>query len=84
MQWAYALRREKSVAEARRVLGEAVLYHPAFAPILFNLACYACAMGDVEFARELLPKVFAIDNDFKDVALDDEDLEPIFGEAFKP
>lgn len=79
IQWAYSLRREKSVDEARMVLGQAAMYHPAHATILYNLACYACVAGDVAPARELLKRVFALDGSLRNMALEDPDLEAIFG-----
>ncbi len=70
VQWSYSLRWEKSVVEARRVIAEAAMYHPAYPPILYNLACYECGCGDVAATRKLLIKVFA---------LDDADLKAIYG-----
>jgi predicted Zn-dependent protease len=41
VDWAFALRREKSIHEARGVLWEAVQRHPGVPMITYNLACYA-------------------------------------------
>ena len=79
IQWAYSLRREKSVTEARGVLWQAVQIHPASATIIYNLACYACVLGEMDEAKRLLEQAFALDADFKITALDDSDLNPIFG-----
>lgn len=78
--WAYSLRREKSIHEAREVLQEAVLHHPGVALIQYNLACYACVLGEVKEAHRLLATAFALDAGLKKVALDDPDLNNIFGE----
>lgn len=77
--WAYSIRREKNVREAQGVLWQAVQIHPVCAPIVYNLACYACVLGQREDARGLLARAIALDPDFKATALDDPDLEPIFG-----
>ncbi|MEO7098038.1 MAG: hypothetical protein ABI162_01665 [Luteolibacter sp.] len=79
IQWAYALRREKSVTDARGVLWQAVQIHPASPTIIYNLACYACLLGEMEESKRLLKQAFALEPDFKITALDDPDLNPIFG-----
>lgn len=78
--WAYSLRREKSIGEAREVLQEAVLHHPRVGLIQYNLACYACVLGEVKEAHRLLTIAFALDDTLKKIALDDPDLDNIFGE----
>jgi tetratricopeptide (TPR) repeat protein len=78
--WAFSLRREKSVDAARAVLLEAAAVHPDVALIPYNLACYACVLGQIEAARKLLTVAFSMDEMLKRVALDDPDLDPIFGE----
>lgn len=77
--WAYSLRREKSVAAARAVLLEASVIHPDEALIPYNLACYSCVEGDLIGANGFLNMAFSMDKDLRQVALDDPDLEPIFG-----
>ena len=83
IHWAYSLRREKNVREAQGVLWHAVQIHPVFAPIVYNLACYACVLGQMEDARSLLERAFLLDPNFKATALDDPDLEAIFGASEK-
>ena len=78
--WAFSLRREKSVEAARAVLLDAASIHPYEALIPYNLACYACVLGQIEAAGKLLQVAFAMDVMLKRVALDDLDLDPIFGE----
>lgn len=80
IMWAYSLRREKSIHEAREVLQQAAIHHPGVALIQYNLACYACVLGDMKEAHRLLPVAFALDAELKKVALDDPDLDNIFGE----
>jgi hypothetical protein len=62
------------------VLLEAASVHPNEALIPYNLACYACVLGQIEAAGKLLQVAFAMDVMLKRVALDDLDLDPIFGE----
>jgi hypothetical protein len=47
--------------------------------ISYNLACYASVLGELDDARRLLDRVFAMDASFKAMALEDPDLEAIFG-----
>ena len=77
--WAFSLRREKSVADARAVLLEASALHPDEAMITYNLACYSCVEGDIETATVLLKQAFALEPDLRKTALDDPDLDSIFG-----
>ena len=79
IQWAYCLRREKSVIEARGVLWHAAQIHPASGLIIYNLACYASVLGEMDEANQLLTRAFVLDPELKATALCDSDLEPIFG-----
>lgn len=72
--WAYALRREKDIHEARGVLWEAVQRHPSVALISYNLGCYASVLGELDEAKKLLHRAFAIEPELKMTALDDPDL----------
>lgn len=79
IEWAYAARRECSVEAGRSVLLEAFKIHPGVALIAYNLGCYACVLGEVEVACNLLTHAFGIDSSLKRVALDDPDLDRIYG-----
>ena len=68
--------------EARAVLMEAAAHHPNEALIPYNLGCYACVLGQMEAARKLLEQAFSMDLNLKRLALDDPDLDPIFGENY--
>lgn len=75
---AYAIRRAQSLPAARDflllgegVLGEEAMFH-------FNLACYACQLGDLPEAERRLGIAFRIDPKYRLQALDDEDLRPIW------
>ena len=65
---------------ARAVLLEAAAVHPDVALIPYNLACYACVLGQVGAAGKLLQVALSMDVMLKRLALDDPDLDPIFGE----
>lgn len=78
LSWSYALRRERSVNEAQAVLRKASEIHPNVALIAYNLACYACVLGDLAESRTLLKIAFNMDDSSKHMALDDPDLEPLW------
>jgi len=52
--------------------------HPKVAMIAFNLACYASVMGRIEEARERLRYAIDLDKDIRRLALDDEDVKPLW------
>lgn len=79
LAWSYALRREKSVEAAQRVLREASEVHPDVALIAYNLACYACVLGDLAETRTLLKIAFGMDPELRKTAIDDPDLDRIYG-----
>ena len=43
----------------------------------YNLACYECALGDMDLARAYLQKSFAMDKKYREFARRDPDLEPL-------
>jgi Flp pilus assembly protein TadD len=75
---AYALRRTESVEKAEAVLLRAQAMHPKVALIAFNLACYASVTGRMEEAKERLRHAIDLDKDIRGLALDDEDLKPLW------
>jgi predicted Zn-dependent protease len=77
---AYATRRAASIQEARKILTAAVARFPGMAVIHFNLACYACQLGDLPDARQHLGRALAIDQAFYEEACKDSDLAPLWGE----
>jgi tetratricopeptide (TPR) repeat protein len=76
--WAYALRREQCEEAAQSVLREARAIHPDVGMIAYNLACYACVLGNLEETRTLLQIAFPLDPSLRKTALDDPDLEPLW------
>jgi Flp pilus assembly protein TadD len=75
---AYAVRRAESVEKAEAILLRAQAIHPRVAMIAFNLACYASIVGRVEEAKERLRHAFKLDQEIRGLALDDEDLKPLW------
>jgi tetratricopeptide (TPR) repeat protein len=78
ISWAYAVRRLESVEAAREILVEARKSHPEEAIIIYNLACYASVSENYEEARELLKQAPDLDAVCKEMAMKDDDLEPLF------
>jgi tetratricopeptide (TPR) repeat protein len=64
VQWrialAFATRRAVSIEAAKEILCEAVRKFPKEAVIFFNLACYACQLGDLEASKNYLRGALAI------------------------
>ena len=75
---AYALRRTESIEKAEAILLRAQAIHPKVAMIAFNLACYASVAGRMEEAKERLRHAINLDKDIRKLALDDEDLRPLW------
>jgi Flp pilus assembly protein TadD len=81
---AYSLRRVEGggLPAARECLIEAHALFPAEPVIPFNLACYACQLGDLNGARAWLKKAsrLASESVIKKMALTDPDLEALWPE----
>jgi Flp pilus assembly protein TadD len=75
---AYAVRRTESVENAEAILLRAQAIHPKVAMIAFNLACYSSVAGRMEEAKERLQRAIKLDKDIRGLALDDEDLKPLW------
>ena len=75
---AYAVRRTESIEKAEAILLRAQAIHPKVAMIAFNLACYASVTGRMEEAKERLRHAIELDKDIRRLALDDEDLKPLW------
>lgn len=74
---AYATRRAVSIEAARSILLDALERFPGEVIVSYNFACYECRLGNIERAKELLGKCFALESQWRSLALDDEDLEPL-------
>ena len=81
---AYSTRRatKGGLEAARTILSGAADKFPKDPIIPYNLACYACQLGNLKEARRWLEKAFALGDSkqIKRVALEDPDLEPIWKE----
>jgi Flp pilus assembly protein TadD len=75
---AYSVRRSQGIQQAEAILLRAQAIHPKVAVIAFNLACYASVTGHMEEAKERLRNAIELDNDVRKLALDDEDLRPLW------
>lgn len=76
----FALHELKRTAEAQEKLRPAAKTFPKEHPVFYNLACYACQLGNRQESLALLDK--AIDlagkRDIRLMALEDPDLEPLW------
>ena len=75
---AYSVRRSEGIEQAEAILLRAQAIHPKVAMIAFNLACYAGVAGRFEDAKERLRNAIDLDKDVRKLALDDEDLRPLW------
>jgi len=78
ISFAYAVRRAENIEAAEAILLKACAWHPQSALIAFNLACYASVTGHIEEAKARLQQAIDLDNDIRPLALDDEDLRPLW------
>lgn len=76
--WAYAIRRADSIEQARLILVNTVERLPNVAIFHYNLACYECQLGDLEKAKTTLRTAFKLEPQYRVMALDDEDLRPMW------
>jgi predicted Zn-dependent protease len=79
---AYALHELKRTKEAWDVLLEVETRFPEEFIVRYNLACYACQLGNLPTARKWLEGAVEIAglNVIRKMALDDADLEPLWPE----
>ncbi len=80
--WAYGQRRLTTLPEARAVLLAAEPHHGQTCALLhYNLACYECQLGDIAAAKTRLRRACKLGGkQFKTMALDDEDLKPMWAQ----
>jgi len=80
---AYALRRVDAggLAQAWDALLPAADKFPAEPVIAFNLSCYACQLQELDDARAWLKRAAAAGKEvIKKMALEDDDLQPLWAE----
>ncbi len=76
--WAFALRELQQVAEAQEVLLHAEPLHGKTCGLLhYNLACYACLLGNLKEARRRLARATKLNAQWKLEAIDDDDLRAL-------
>ena len=75
---AYAKRRCEGIESAEAILLRARELHHDNAMIEFNLACYASVACRFEEAKERLKRAVELEKQFQKVAIDDEDLRPLW------
>jgi len=80
ISWAYATRRVESIEAAKEILVQALQHHPDEAMVHFNLGCYASQLGDLTLAKAHLKRALVIEPKCRLMALDDPDLEPLWGQ----
>ena len=76
----FALHQMKRTKEAWTTLLPAAKLFPSNAIIAYNLACYACQLGDMVSAWKWLDKAISLGEPLKvkSAALDDPDLKPLW------
>ncbi len=83
VQRSFALHELRRTQEALELLKPAADLFPDAWNIRYNLACYACQLGDQNKAWDWLEDVFDLAGDKREVkmmALNDKDLEPLWAE----
>lgn len=75
---AYCLHELKRTKEVKETLEAAPVSIRGTAVFHFNLACYAAQLGHLDEAKKLLTRCFEKEPRFKEEALDDPDLEPVW------
>jgi hypothetical protein len=58
----------------------AIERRPNVAIFHYNLACYMCQLGELEKAKVRLHRAFKLDPGLRVMALDDEELKPLWDE----
>jgi predicted Zn-dependent protease len=78
---AYALHEMGRTREACQTLQLVVDQFPGDWMMRFNLACYACRLGNLKEAMSWLAKAMALTErkEIRSMALEDKDLEPLWG-----
>ena len=81
----YSLHELKRTQEARDCLLPLVEKFPDLGTVPYNLACYACQLGDLEEARHWLNRAIKrrTKEDIRQAALADPDLKPMWEEIEK-
>lgn len=73
---AFAIRRQESIEAAHAFLRHGAPFGETSAIWWYNLACYECCLGHMERTDELLDRAFLLDEGYRHLAENDEDLAP--------
>ena len=79
VSWAFALRAQEQVKEAKEVALRGLELHPGYAILHFNLACYLSLLGEFPEAKKRLNRAIKLDERFKAESVSDEDLAGLKG-----
>ncbi|MFH0878416.1 MAG: hypothetical protein V2A34_01760 [Lentisphaerota bacterium] len=80
VQLAYSTRRLSNLEDARTILLDAYNRFKKVAVIPYNLACYECQLGHRDEALIYLKRAFKLDRSFSEIAMEDEDLMPVWSD----
>ncbi len=72
---AFALRQEESLAAAHAFLRHGAPFSEGSAIWWYNLACYECCLGNLDLVSEFLDRAFALDESYRYLADNDDDLK---------
>lgn len=61
ISWSRAIRQEQTVEASQAVLRRAAEIHPNVGMIAYNLACYACILGEMAEAKQILKVACGMD-----------------------
>lgn len=74
----YHIRRSENIEAAFEFLKNGQSHLEGEACFWFNLGCYHCQLGRLKEAGECVRKAIDLDRSYQAMALDDEDLEPLW------
>jgi predicted Zn-dependent protease len=84
IQWAiwraYAEAKNQSIQGAKKILIQALQTHPDDPRLHYALSCYESRLNHFKTARRHLARAIQLDSRLKMVALNDEELEPLWAE----
>jgi predicted Zn-dependent protease len=71
---AFAIRRQETLEAAHAFLRHGAPFSETSAIWWYNLACYECCLGHIERVEALLDRAFLLDEGYRRLAEDDDDL----------
>ena len=76
--WAYAAAKDQSVQDAQNILCRALTQHPNDPRLHYAMGCCESRLHHFSTARRHLARAIQLDSRFKLVALNDEELQPLW------